>query len=436
MGEKYFTNKTFLFSIIVFLAVNTLFANTSNKSYNELDADNLSESIWEDSLGDSWENTFEDIWSNTEESILLEDGVYDKFLEKVSKVDPSARHKFAAYYSNWYYSGQKDDFGTYAKIRAEKEKRIDYCYDKIIAKFGIGTGILASTWTIALVLPGGSIYQATVLIVAKYGVIGGASGALITGVISLGQAMLEGKIGDDLIYDTLNGAADGYLIGVITGEISGIAKVSSLMKEAKTLKNFSGTNTIFNNKVYNNKGKYLGAYKGEVSEINGRGIINKNFVGTTKNGVKYTYQLADDGAGNFFRVVNPDFEPFKLIKKTYHPPKSIWGNSKATKDWCHKELLKDLLNKDVENILGITKKEAAMIYQFETGGDLLSPSFMIENNISKNEVNAFLEQYGQGAWHHLPSSGDLIYIPDNIHRDARHTGGDSFWGEKREEIVW
>ena len=439
MNNKYLFNKFFLFSfLLLFITFNSLFANTNNLVDKEADEGNLYENICDDIYEPTLENTYEDIWSNTEESILLEDGVYDKFLEKVSKVDPSSRHKFAAYYSNWYYSGQKDDFITYSQIRAEKEKRIDYCYDKIIAKFGIGTGIVASTWIVAFVLPGGSIWQAAVLVVAEYGTFGGPSGALIGGVISLGQAIIEGKTGDDLIYDTLNGAADGFLIGVITSEISGIAKVSSLMKEAKTLKNFSGTNTIFNNKVYNDRGKYIGTYRGEVSEINGRAIINKNLVGTTNYGVKYTYQLADDGAGNYYRIVNPDFEPYKLVNKVYHPPKSLWNNSKKAKEWCKKAYRKDLQDPNVEKILGITKKEAAMRLQFEKGnlGNLRDPSFMKANNISEKEINSFLKYYSKGAWHHLPSSGELIYVPEDIHEAARHTGGDSFWGEKLEEITW
>lgn len=427
-------NKIFFFTLFFLFLSDITVANPNNKSNGNLDTGNLYENAWDNVLEPVWEDVYVDVWSNAEESILLEDGVYDKFLEKVSKVDPSARHKFSAYYSNWYYSGQKNDFNTYAQLRAEKEKRIDYCYDKIIAKFGIGTGIVASTWIVAFILPGGSIYQAAVLVVAKYGAIGGASGALISGVISLGQAIIEGKTGDDLIYDTLNGAADGYLIGVITGEISGIAKVSSLMKEAKSIS--SAGKTVFQNKVYDANGKYLAPLKGDLKEINGRAIINQELVGTVNtNGIPYKWYLMDDGNGNFFRVVNPDFTNIQIINKTYHIPKKYWNNFDKCKELLNQEYIRDLSSPNVEKLLGISKQEAAMRIQFEKGLDLNDIVFKKANNLTETQITDFLTRYDKGSWHHLPSSGDFIYVPKNHYQLAPHTGGNSFWGEKTEATL-
>ncbi|MBO7431191.1 MAG: hypothetical protein J6U56_09330 [Spirochaetia bacterium] len=406
---------------------------------NTLEQDNLYEEIYKDIYEDIYEDIYGDIYGDIEDSILLEDGIYDKFLEKVLTINPSERHRFIEYYSNWYFSGQKDDFVTYTQMRAEKEKQIEMGWEKAAVKFGIGTSIIASTWLVAFILPGGTFCQAVVLTVAnKLNPVEISLATALGGIINLGRAIYEGKSGKELVYDTLDGASDGYLIAVITCEISGITKASVLMKEAKSAKAFTGTKTVFDNKVYDANGKYLGAYKGNVEKVNGREIINKEFVNSQKNGITYKYFLADDGEGNFYRIVNPDFEPYKLVNKVYHPPKSLWNNTNKAKEWCKKEYLKDLQDPNVEKILGITKKEAAMRLQFEKGNlnNLRDPSFMKANNISEKEINSFLEHYSQGAWHHLPSSGDLIYIPDNIHKAARHTGGNSFWGEKLEEIAW
>ena len=112
----------------------------------------------------------------------------------------------------------------------------------------------------AFVLPGGSIYQAAVLIIAKeatkQAVIGAASGA----VISAGMAMLQGKSGDELIYATINGAADGYLAGAITGVATGGIKVEKLAREAQKMKSVSDVETIFNGKVYDANGKFIEDY--------------------------------------------------------------------------------------------------------------------------------------------------------------------------------
>lgn len=368
-------------------------------------------------------------------------GRYGEYLEATSN-NPVVRQRFVNYFSDWQQLGMQEDFFEYSKNRAETEKQIEYCYNAAIAKFGIGTGIIATTWIVAYVVPGGTIYQAAILIIAKSTTIGALSGGAIAGVSSLGIGLLQGKSGEELLYTTVNSVADGYVIGSITGLLNGTGKVYKLSKEAATLKEFSGSKTIFDGKVYEDSGKFLGNYSGEVTNVNGRAIINRGLVGSESNyGIPYKYYLADDGKGNFFRVVNPDFTNCKIIDKVYKPPRELWNNTEAAKAWCREAYKKDLADPNVTKILGITKKEATMRLQFENHLDLRDPVFLKTNKLSEKQVTEFLKRYDTGAWHHLPSSGELIYVPKNHNVLAPHTGGDSFWGSKLvsnglEEIEW
>ena len=97
--------------------------------------------------------------------------------------------------------------------------------------------------------------------------------------------------------------------------------------------------------------------------------------------------------------------------------------------------MKDLANPNVERILGISKKEAAMRLQFEKGLNLRDPAFLKSNGLTNKQVTEFLGRYDGGAWHHMPSSGDMIYVPKNHYQLAPHTGGDSFWGSKSGNIA-
>lgn len=389
----------------------------------------------------SRENSTEDIYESSIEGIYL--GQYGEWLEAISD-NPAVRNRFVNYFSDWQKLGFKEDFFDYSKNRAETEKQIEYCYDKAIAKFGVGTAIIATTWIVAYALPGGSIYHAAVLIIAKAATKGAFAGLVIGGNISTFIGVLQGKTNEALLYDQINGLADGYLFGAITGLLEGGSNVYKLAKESKKLKKISETRTIFDNKVYDSSGQYLGRFKGTRTTVNGRPIVKSSTIQKAgqynNNGIQYLEYLADDGAGNYFTVINPDFSKVKIIDKVYKPPRELWANTEFTKAWCRQEYLKDLSNPNVTEILGISKKEAAMRLQFEKGLDLRNVAFMKENKLSEKQVVEFLKRYDKGAWHHLPSSGELIYVPKNHNVLAPHTGGDSFWGSKlstpMEVIEW
>ena len=50
-----------------------------------------------------------------------------------------------------------------------------------------------------------------------------------------------------------------------------------------------------------------------------------------------------------------------------------------------------------------------------------------------DEVYDFLEYYEGGDWHHLASSGEMIYVPRGHGSTwAPHTGGNKFWCDQAE----
>lgn len=207
---------------------------------------------------DVYNSVTNNVYNNIENDVYANG--YGKYLKLVTEKGVDAERNFVKYFSDWQWSGQKEDFYTYSASRAEQEKQIALCYDTAIKKFGAGTAIVATTWVVSFVVPGGTVYQAAVLIIAKSTTIGAFSGGAIGAVSSAGIAYLQGKRGDELLYDTVKGASDGYLIGSITGLAEGSVKVAKLFNEAKKLKDFSGVETIFDGKVYDANGKLIGKY--------------------------------------------------------------------------------------------------------------------------------------------------------------------------------
>ena len=179
---------------------------------------------------------------------------YGKYLEATLSNNPNARADFARYFSDWQWSGQRQDFFTYAESRAEQERRIALTYDAALAKFGIGTAIVATTWIVSYILPGGTIYQAAVLVIAKAVTAEAVGGAASGAVISAGIAYLQGKRGDELIHATVEGAADGYLVGAVTGLVSGGVGVARMAKSATKI---DDVYTVFGNRVYDRQGREI-----------------------------------------------------------------------------------------------------------------------------------------------------------------------------------
>lgn len=200
--------------------------------------------IYESNKVDVHQDIFEDTYVNG----------YGKWIKTVTSKDPSARFKFAQYFSDWQWSGQEQDFYSYSADRAEREKQLELCYDKALKKFGVGTAIIATTWVVSFVVPGGQVLHLSLVFIAKTVTTEAVVGGAIGGVFSCASALYQGKTGDELIYETVNGAADGYMIGAITGVFSGTFKAVKLAKNS--MKVGDGL-LVFNKKVYDASGKLV-----------------------------------------------------------------------------------------------------------------------------------------------------------------------------------
>lgn len=188
--------------------------------------------------------THRDVYDSVVDSVVQEivsssySNGYGKWLEIVSSADASVRKSFVQYFSDWQWSGQNESFFEYSKNRAEREQQIERMYDVALAKFGAGTAIVATTWIVSYVLPSGTIISASMLLIAKITTMQAISGAVIGGITQAGVSYLQGKRGEELLYATLNGASDGYLVGAITGLATGTFTA---------VKTFSGAVVIGNN---------------------------------------------------------------------------------------------------------------------------------------------------------------------------------------------
>lgn len=208
-------------------------------------------------------NTTENVVQNTVHTVVIdvsEDpfvGNYGKFLSTVTKKNPQARHRFVQYFADWQRTNQNQDFFAYAGSRAEREQKVEACYDAALAKFGTGTAIMATTWIVAYILPGGSVYQVAYIIIAKATTEGAIAGGAIGGIISAGMSLLEGKDGEELIFDAINDAAECYVIGAITGLVKGSADAYKYLKSVKEVQSVKGIKTIIDGDVYSAKGTRL-----------------------------------------------------------------------------------------------------------------------------------------------------------------------------------
>lgn len=195
---------------------------------------------------------------------------YDKWLEITSSASPEVRQSFVRYFSDWQWQGQKENFFNYAKSRAEREQQIDRMYKVAMTKFGVGSALVATTWIVSLVTPGGQILSVSMLFIAKQTTMQAISGAVIGGLTQAGIAYLQGKRGDELLYATINGSADGFLIGAITGLATGVFQ---------SVKIFSGA-TVVEDKIFTKTGLVLDK-KGKVI---GKAI---RFSGIADDGIYY-----------------------------------------------------------------------------------------------------------------------------------------------------
>ena len=186
-------------------------------------------------------------------------GHYGKFLKVVTQKNPQAKRKFVQYFSDWQWTDSRKDFFGYAGSRAEEEKRIEYCYNAALKKFGVGTAIVATTWVVAFVVPGGQVFHIAFLIAStstKMAIEGGALG----GLIAAGIELIQGKTGKELIFEIVNGAADGFVIGAISGVVKGAADAYKYLK-IKPIERTPGTKVVIDGNVYSERGTRIAVRK-------------------------------------------------------------------------------------------------------------------------------------------------------------------------------
>lgn len=365
-------------------------------------AESLSESISDDNknLGgvhySVYENVYENVHSSVYESVYsnvyynLYDNNYGKYLKFVTENDIIPQEKFVEYFSDWQWSGHEQEFFSYAENRSTQEKQLALCYNEALKKFKIGTAIVATTWIVSFVVPGGTIYQVAIIAIAEAATKGALAGSAIGAISSAGISYLQGKRGNDLFYTTLSGTADGYLIGAITGLATGTVSAVKMIKEAPKLVGATGdVKTILNGKVYNANGKEIGRYLGEYPE----GTENMSKVGTVYNGIPYEWQLINNSKGDFYHAVMPRFDG-----PTIKMPEALQFAGRKK----HYEFVKEALR---------------------------SPQLCAKNGISQKEAEYILNHWKEFTIHHLGERNLLQIVDAEAHSLARHTGGISMWGK-------
>ena len=179
---------------------------------------------------------------------------YGKYIEIVTSINPREKEKFVSYFTDWAKNTEGKDFYSYTTDRATAELVIENCYAMAIEKFGVGTAIIAVPIVISYFVPGGSILSTSLIVIAKasskMALFGGLSGASLAATVSF----LENDNIDKVVYKSISGGADGFLIGAITGIVSGTWS---------SIKNFSDA-ICLDNKIVNLKSNYVFDKKGNL----------------------------------------------------------------------------------------------------------------------------------------------------------------------------
>lgn len=178
--------------------------------------------VYEVVAENGFQNTAQSVSESSEYSIVESSvsGIFGKWHKTVLAADPKTKADFVRYLADWQWS-QKEDFLTYSSNRAEQEKRVERCYNAAIAKFGVGAAIVGTVWVVSWVVPGGQVLSVSLLVIAKTTTVATLSGGAVGGLLSAGISYAQGSRGEELLYETVNGAADGYLIGAVTGAVLG-----------------------------------------------------------------------------------------------------------------------------------------------------------------------------------------------------------------------
>lgn len=196
-------------------------------------------------------------------------GDYDKYIA-ISLGDDMTT--FAHYFAEWEKSGSNLDFYEYV----EQEASINNLLDTAKKKFGVGTSVIL--FDVALYfIPGGVVYKAVVCMPLKHAMKQAAIGA-VTGVLfGAVTSAVQGKNSREIFVSALSSASDGYMIGSITGTLTGWAKAIKTFKGAHAIA--KDKIVLKNNDLVDLNGKKIGVVRDSiVYDMNGNvsGIISSD----------------------------------------------------------------------------------------------------------------------------------------------------------------
>lgn len=219
--------------------------------------------VYEIVAENGFQNTAQSVSESSEYSIVESSvsGIFGKWHKTVLAADPKTKADFVRYLADWQWS-QKEDFLTYSSNRAEQEKRVESCYNAAIAKFGVGAAIVGTVWVVSWVVPGGQVFSVSLLVIAKATTVAALSGGAVGGLLSAGISYAQGRRGEELLYETINGTADGYLIGAVTGAVLGSYSAVKTFSNAIAVDDniYTKSGLVFSGKgnAFNGKGRLIG----------------------------------------------------------------------------------------------------------------------------------------------------------------------------------
>lgn len=325
-------------------------------------------------------------------------------------------------------TGNEDPDDFYSSEVAEAY-RADW--SKVISKFAIGTTVIVITGILTLFTGGSAGYICAGAFSGS--IVGAVSGAAIGGLIQGSISALDGNPFEQVFYDTISGASDGYMWGAITGALTGAATSSKQIHGKNILVNSNGKIAA----IVDDSGVVINPRTGNaIGEIGAGGIVyssDGSFVGIVDD-VDGLFALGDDGIAVLERQwssvkTNPTINelPDPLVYNGNGQPSKILGNNyqratgiqkpKASADhhivsWNHRDASR---SREILEYYNIDVNDAVNCAVLPTGSEAQAAALNMTYHPRMHTREYY--QKVQGLLENCQSRDDVITVLNDIRSD-------------------
>ena len=304
-------------------------------------------------------------------------------------------------------------------------------WSKVISKFAIGTTVIVITGILTMFTGGTAGYICAGAFAGSLS--GAASGAAIGGLIQGTISALDGNPFEQVFYDTVSGASDGYMWGAITGAITGATASAIQIHNSNVLLGSSGNIVAIVDENFVVINPRTGT---EIGKLGAGGIVysKEGTIAGVLDDASGLFAIGDDGIS----VLNRQWESVKsnpkireitdsLLYNNVGQPSKILGRNyqkatgiqipKASADhhivsWNHREAAR---SREILEYFNIDVNEAVNCAVLPTGSEAQAAVLGMTYHPRMHTREYY--QKVQALLENCQSRDDVIFVLDNIRSD-------------------